>query len=99
LTIEAARRLDQSERLRPLDLAIEAERDPAPTTDVRWDLVELGLAVDEHLLHARRRTDDQHEHAVAMMVVPQRRELLLADEPCRRAVAEALGHIVEREAR
>jgi hypothetical protein len=69
------------------------------TADVRWNLVDLRIAVDEHPLHPRRRADGEREHPVAVMIVREDGELFLTDEPCRLTVARALGHVVEREAR
>ena len=48
----AVRALDHRGDLGPRQRAIEPHADPAARADVRWNEVMLGIALDEHLLHA-----------------------------------------------
>ena len=89
---------DQRDDLFPREVLVEADQHPALGADVGWNLVRLGVALDEHRLHADRRADGQREHAVAVMVVGQHRELAVLREPARLAVAESFGDTFEREA-
>jgi hypothetical protein len=89
---------DQRGDLVPCEVAIEPDQHPPLRAHVRWDLVNLGLALDEHRLHALGRADGECEHAVAMVIVREHRELAVLREPRRLTVAEFFGDTVERHA-
>jgi hypothetical protein len=96
------RRLEDRLDLRPRQILVEPHADPAGAADVRWDVIDVGIAVDEHRLHPLGRRADQRHAVVAVMIVGEHRELLLlpalADEPRRHAVTRALGHAGEGHA-
>jgi hypothetical protein len=65
----------------PREVAIEPDQDPTLRTHVRWNLVNLGLALDEHRLHPFGRAHRECEHAVAVVIVREHRELAVLREP------------------
>ena len=84
----------------PVVAPVQPQRDPSPATDVGGPEEALGLGLDQLGLHAGRRgADEVREVVLVVAVLPQRGEgRLAADEPRRRAVARALGHLGERQA-
>ncbi|HUJ58220.1 MAG TPA: hypothetical protein VLX92_07000 [Kofleriaceae bacterium] len=91
------RRLDQRGDLRPRDRAVEPHADPAQPGHVRRQVIDLRIAVDQHGLDAGLGRAHQREPAVVVVLVREHRELVLADEPRRHAVARPLGHVGQRE--
>ena len=89
---------DQRGDLLPRELAIEPDQHPTLRAHVRWNLVNFGLALDEHRLHAYRRAHRECEHAVAVVVVREHRELAVLREPRGLTVTELFGDTVERHA-
>jgi hypothetical protein len=89
---------DQRGDLVPREVAIEPDQHPALRSHVGWNLVKLGLALDEHRLHALGRADREGQHAVAVVIVREHRELAVLREPRRLSVTELFGDTVERHA-
>ncbi len=77
-------RLDDALDLLPCELLVEPHADPAARSHVRWHEIAVGVGLDEHRLHAVGRGAPKGEPAVAVMIVREMQELLLADEPAYR---------------
>jgi uncharacterized protein YndB with AHSA1/START domain len=92
--------LAQLRDLRPVDLHVEADADPAASAYVRRVEEPAGGGRDEFGLRARQpRAPQVRELVVVVARRPQRDErLLVPHEERRRAVAGALGHLGQREA-
>jgi hypothetical protein len=89
---------EQCGDLLPREVAIEPDQHPTLRSHVRWNLVSLGVALDEHRLHAFGRAHGEGEHGVAVVIVREHRELAVLREPRRLTVTELFGDTVERRA-
>src|SRR3954451_4992882 len=91
--------LDDAGDLLPVEVAVEANAEPAAVADVRRHEVVLGRGVDERMLHALGRGAPQRQAPVVVVVVVVHDEAaLVADEEGGRAVAGALARLRQREA-
>ena len=91
--------LDDLRDLGPVGAAIEPHAEPTAMPDVSRHVEPIGLLADELRLRTGRRRAPEPENAVAVMVVVERHERLLArDEPRRRAVTQSLGGLGQRHA-
>ena len=82
-----------------MQLAVEPDAEPAPMADIRRHEEPFRIGLDEHRLHARRRGAPDGEAAVAVVVGQHHQEgAFLADEERRRAVAQTLAGLGQREA-
>ena len=90
--------LDQVRDDVPVDLDVEVHAEPAAVADVGRAEVALRRLGDQRLLHVGARRAPEG-HAVVVMLVREHHEgLLAADEPGRFAVAQAFGHLGQRQA-
>src|SRR5258706_2003602 len=85
------RLLDDTFDVGPSRPTVEANTQPAAVTDVRRDEEPHRVRLDSHPLQPDRRGAPKCLAVIAVVIVPVLRELLLADEECRSAVAQAFG--------
>lgn len=91
-------RPDDAGDLVPLQVAVEAHAQPAAVADVGRPEEPLGVGLDHRLLGADRGRAPQRQRPVAVVVIPDLRELAPADEPGGRAVAQTLLGSRQRQA-
>src|SRR5205814_1518656 len=81
---------DDAGDLLPVEVAVEANPQPATVPDVGRSKEPFRVGLDHRLLGADRRRTPEGQLPVAVVVVPDLGELPPADEPGRRLVAQAL---------